>query len=152
MREARHPLLEDIFRPQRKAVVPVSLSLEGEERTLLISGPNTGGKTVTLKTAGLLALMTHAGLPVPATEAEFPLFDQVLADIGDHQSIQESLSSFSAHILAIRSMLERATPDSLVLDGRARPRHRPGGGRRAGRRHSRNLPAIAACSRWPPRI
>jgi DNA mismatch repair protein MutS2 len=115
LREARHPLLEDIFRPQRRTVVPVSLSLEGEERTLLISGPNTGGKTVTLKTAGLLALMTHAGLPVPATEAEFPLFDQVLADIGDHQSIQESLSSFSAHILGIRSMLERATPDSLVL-------------------------------------
>src|SRR5580704_5500042 len=115
LREARHPLLEDIFRPQRKTVVPVSLSLEGEQRTLLISGPNTGGKTVTLKTAGLLALMTHAGLPVPATEAEFPLFDQVLADIGDHQSIQESLSSFSAHILAIRSMLDHATPDSLVL-------------------------------------
>ncbi len=115
LREARHPLLEDIFRPLRKTVVPVSLSLEGEERTLLISGPNTGGKTVALKTAGLLALMTHAGLPVPAAEAEFPLFDQVLADIGDHQSIQESLSSFSAHILAIRSMLERATTDSLVL-------------------------------------
>jgi DNA mismatch repair protein MutS2 len=115
LREARHPLLEDIFRPQRKTVVPVSLSLDEQERTLLISGPNTGGKTVTLKTAGLLALMTHAGLPVPATEAEFPLFDQVLADIGDHQSIQESLSSFSAHILGIRSMLERATPDSLVL-------------------------------------
>jgi DNA mismatch repair protein MutS2 len=115
LREARHPLLEDIFRPQRKTVVPVSLSLDEQARTLLISGPNTGGKTVTLKTAGLLALMTHAGLPVPATEAEFPLFDQVLADIGDHQSIQESLSSFSAHILGIRSMLERATPDSLVL-------------------------------------
>jgi DNA mismatch repair protein MutS2 len=115
LREARHPLLEDIFRTQRKTVVPVSLALEAEERTLLISGPNTGGKTVALKTAGLLALMTHAGLPVPAAEAEFPLFDQVLADIGDHQSIQESLSSFSAHILAIRSMLERATADSLVL-------------------------------------
>lgn len=64
---------------------------------------------------GLLALMTHAGLPVPAVEAEFPLFDQVLADIGDHQSLEESLSSFSAHIAALRSMLERATPDSLVL-------------------------------------
>ncbi|HEY4363297.1 MAG TPA: Smr/MutS family protein [Bryobacteraceae bacterium] len=115
LRDARHPLLVDLFRQQRKTVVPVSLSLEGEQRTLLISGPNTGGKTVTLKTAGLLALMTHAGLPVPAAEAEFPLCDQVLADIGDHQSIQESLSSFSAHMLAIRSMLERATPDSLIL-------------------------------------
>ena len=115
LRNARHPLLEDLFRKQRKSVVPVSLSLEGEQRTLLISGPNTGGKTVALKTAGLLALMTHAGLPVPAAEAEFPLCDQVLADIGDHQSIQESLSSFSAHMLAIRTMLERATPDSLIL-------------------------------------
>jgi DNA mismatch repair protein MutS2 len=68
-----------------------------------------------LKTAGLLALMAQAGLPVPAAEAEFPLFDQVLADIGDHQSIQESLSTFSAHIVAIRDMLERATARSLVL-------------------------------------
>jgi DNA mismatch repair protein MutS2 len=115
LREARHPLLEDLFRTQKKKVVPVSLSLDESERTLLISGPNTGGKTVALKTAGLLALMTHAGLPVPALEAEFPLFDDVLADIGDHQSIQESLSSFSAHIMAMKSMLERATPDSLVL-------------------------------------
>ncbi len=115
LREARHPLLEDILRPKRKPVVPVSVTLEDEQRTLLISGPNTGGKTVALKTVGLLALMAHAGLPVPAAEAEFPLFDQVLADIGDHQSLQESLSSFSAHIGAIRSMLERATADSLVL-------------------------------------
>jgi DNA mismatch repair protein MutS2 len=112
---ARHPLLEDILRPKRKAVVPVSLSLDQSERTLLISGPNTGGKTVALKTVGLLALMTHAGLPVPALDAEFPLFDQVLADIGDHQSIQESLSSFSSHILSISKMLEDVTPDSLVL-------------------------------------
>src|ERR1700694_5884447 len=109
LREARHPLLEDIFRPQRKKVVPVSLKLEGDTKTLLISGPNTGGKTVSLKTVGLLALMTHAGLPVPALEAEFPEFDQVLADIGDHQSLEQSLSSFSSHILAIRSMLEQAT-------------------------------------------
>jgi DNA mismatch repair protein MutS2 len=112
---ARHPLLEDILRAKRKAVVPVSLSLDQSERTLLISGPNTGGKTVALKTVGLLALMTHAGLPVPALEAEFPLFDQVLADIGDHQSLQESLSSFSSHILSISKMLEDVTPDSLVL-------------------------------------
>ena len=115
LREARHPLLEDILRKQQKAVVPITFDLDHDQRTLLISGPNTGGKTVTLKTAGLLALMAHAGLPVPAAEAEFPLFDEVLADIGDHQSIQESLSTFSAHIVSIRSMLERATPDSLVL-------------------------------------
>jgi DNA mismatch repair protein MutS2 len=112
---ARHPLLEDILRAKRKTVIPVSLSLDQSERTLLISGPNTGGKTVALKTVGLLALMTHAGLPVPALEAEFPLFDQVLADIGDHQSIQESLSSFSSHILSVSKMLEDVTPDSLVL-------------------------------------
>jgi DNA mismatch repair protein MutS2 len=113
--DARHPLLEDILRRQKKGVVPVSLSLDHKERTLLISGPNTGGKTVSLKTVGLLALMAHAGLPVPASEAEFPLFDEVLADIGDHQSIEQSLSSFSAHIMTLREMLELATPDSLVL-------------------------------------
>ena len=115
LRGARHPLLEDILRSQKKTVVPVSLELDETQNTLLISGPNTGGKTVALKTIGLLALMTHAGLPTPAEEAEFPLFDEVLADIGDHQSLAESLSSFSSHILAVRSMLERATGDSLVL-------------------------------------
>ena len=115
LREARHPLLVDLFRTLRKNVVPVSLSLDDSERTLLISGPNTGGKTVALKTVGLLALMTQAGLPVPAVEAEFPLFDDVLADIGDHQSILESLSSFSAHIMALRRMLDAAGRDSLVL-------------------------------------
>jgi DNA mismatch repair protein MutS2 len=115
LRGARHPLLEDILRAQKKTVVPVSLELNEARNTLLISGPNTGGKTVALKTIGLLALMTHAGLPTPAEEAEFPLFDEVLADIGDHQSLAESLSSFSSHILAVRSMLERATGDSLVL-------------------------------------
>ncbi len=115
LRDARHPLLEDILRTQKKRVVPVSLSLDERERTLLISGPNTGGKTVALKTVGLLALMTQAGLPVPAADAEFPLFEDVLADIGDRQSIQESLSSFSAHIVTLREMLERAGADSLVL-------------------------------------
>ena len=115
LREARHPLLEDILQAAGRPSCPCRCRLDDEQRTLLISGPNTGGKTVALKTAGLLALMAHAGLPVPAAEAEFPLFDQVLADIGDHQSIQESLSSFSAHIVAMRSMLERATADSLVL-------------------------------------
>ncbi|HEV8412317.1 MAG TPA: Smr/MutS family protein [Bryobacteraceae bacterium] len=115
LRGARHPLLEDILRAQKKTVVPVSLDLNTAQSTLLISGPNTGGKTVALKTIGLLALMTHAGLPVPAENAEFPLFDDVLADIGDHQSLAESLSSFSSHIVAVRSMLELATGDSLVL-------------------------------------
>ncbi len=115
LKDARHPLLQDILRPQRKHVVPVSLTLERTTKTLLISGPNTGGKTVALKAVGLLALMTHAALPVPANIAEFPLFDNVLADIGDHQSLEHSLSSFSAHIMSIKSMLEIATSDSLVL-------------------------------------
>ncbi len=115
LRDARHPLLQDVLRRQRKQVVPISLSLDRITRTLLISGPNTGGKTVTLKTAGLLTLMAQSALPVPASEAEFPIFDQVLADIGDNQSIQESLSTFSAHISHIREMALDVTPDSLVL-------------------------------------
>ncbi len=115
LKEARHPLLEDVLRRQRKPIVPVSLTLERGCRTLLVSGPNTGGKTVTLKTVGLLALMAQSGLPVPCSEAEFPVFDQVLADIGDNQSIQESLSTFSAHISRIRDMLEAVDDDSLVL-------------------------------------
>ena len=95
--------------------MPVSLELTGERRTLLISGPNTGGKTVTLKTVGLLSLMAQSALPVPAAEAEFPLFEQVLADIGDYQSIEENLSTFSAHVSHIREMALDVTPDSLVL-------------------------------------
>jgi len=115
LRRARHPLLEDLLRQRGESAVPVSLTLDRTHRVLIISGPNTGGKTVALKTAGLLALMARAGLPVPAEEAEFPWFEQVLADIGDYQSIQESLSTFSAHISALRTMIERATADSLVL-------------------------------------
>jgi DNA mismatch repair protein MutS2 len=115
LREARHPLLQSVLRKQRKSIVPISFDLHEDRRCLLISGPNTGGKTVTMKTAGLLALMAHAGLPVPAAEAEFPLLDDVLADIGDQQSIEESLSSFSGHLLHVKQMLEQVTPDSLVL-------------------------------------
>jgi DNA mismatch repair protein MutS2 len=113
--QARHPLLEDVLRRRGGRVVPLTLTLEGPCRTLLISGPNTGGKTVALKTVGLLALMAQSGLPVPCAEAELPLFDQVLADIGDAQSIQESLSTFSAHVTRVRQMLEALGPDSLVL-------------------------------------
>jgi DNA mismatch repair protein MutS2 len=115
LKGARHPLLEDLFRRQRKKVVPVSLELDASRRTLLISGPNTGGKTVAMKTVGLLALMAQSGLPVPAEEAVFPLFDDVLADIGDNQSIEQSLSSFSAHVARIKEMVEAATSGSLVL-------------------------------------
>ena len=119
LRDARHPLLEALFRKKGGAVVPISLTLEEHNRVLVISGPNTGGKTVALKTVGLLALMAQAGLPVPAADAELPFFDRVLADIGDYQSIQESLSTFSAHLVNIASMMESATesatPQSLIL-------------------------------------
>jgi DNA mismatch repair protein MutS2 len=115
LREARHPLLEDVLRRQRKPVVPISLELSGAVRTLLISGPNTGGKTVALKTAGLLVLMAQSALPVPAAEMELPHFEEVLADIGDQQSIEQSLSTFSAHVLRIREILSAVTSASLVL-------------------------------------
>ena len=112
---ARHPLLEDVLRRHRKHVVPLDLTLEGVTRTLLISGPNTGGKTVALKTVGLLALMAQCGLPVPAAEAEFPIFANILADIGDNQSIEQSLSTFSAHVARLGNILSEVTADSLVL-------------------------------------
>lgn len=112
---ARHPLLIDVLRKRRGKVVPFSLTLDRDCRTLLISGPNTGGKTVTLKTVGLIALMAQASLPVPCTSAELPVFEQVLADIGDNQSIEQNLSTFSAHVAQLREMALDATPDSLVL-------------------------------------
>ncbi len=112
---ARHPLLMDVLRRRRASVVPFSLTLNRECRTLLISGPNTGGKTVTLKTVGVIALMAQAGLPVPCGSAELPLFEQVLADIGDNQSIEQNLSTFSAHVSRLREMALDVTPDSLVL-------------------------------------
>ena len=115
VKNARHPLLQDVLRQRRLRVVPFSLRLDAECRTLLISGPNTGGKTVTLKTLGLIALMAQAGIPVPCEEAELPVFEQILADIGDQQSIEANLSTFSAHMGHIREMALDVTPDSLVL-------------------------------------
>ena len=140
LRDARHPLLEDVLRRNRKKVVPISLELTQESRTLLISGPNTGGKTVTLKTVGLLSLMAQSALPVPAGEAEFPLFEQVLADIGDYQSIQENLSTFSAHVSNIREMALDVTPASLVLLDELGRRDGPRRRRRVGSRDCRALP------------
>jgi DNA mismatch repair protein MutS2 len=115
VQNARHPLLMDVLKKSRKAVVPFDLTLDRECRTLLISGPNTGGKTVTLKTAGVIALMAQSGFPVPCFSAELPLFEQVLADIGDHQSIEQNLSTFSAHVARLREMALDVTPASLVL-------------------------------------
>ena len=93
----------------------MSIELEGERVELVITGPNTGGKTVTLKTVGLLALMAQSGIPVPADRAEFPMFDAVLADIGDYQSIEQNLSTFSAHVTNIDFISRTATAHSLVL-------------------------------------
>jgi len=115
LHNARHPLLERHLKAKGLSVVPVSLELENERRQLIITGPNTGGKTVTLKTAGLLALMAQSGIPVPADRAELPVFDAVLADIGDYQSIEQNLSTFSAHVTNIDFISRTATPHSLVL-------------------------------------
>ncbi|PYT88965.1 MAG: endonuclease MutS2 [Acidobacteria bacterium] len=113
--DARHPVLEDKLKKENRAIVPMTLALGGDERVLVISGPNTGGKTVALKTVGMAALAAQAGIPVAAQRAVLPFFDRVLVDIGDEQSIAADLSTFSAHMLNLKSMLEAATPQSLVL-------------------------------------
>ena len=137
LKRARHPLLELRMRAQpavtpgapgldsetwdhvgtnaRARPVPLTLALTSEARQLIVSGPNTGGKTVSLKTTGLLALMAQAGLPVPADEAVFPLFTAIFADIGDAQSIERNLSSFSAHVVNVDHISRHAGPSSLVL-------------------------------------
>lgn len=136
--DARHPLLEALFKspasPAREAaaapseaapdaepaelreIVPVSVRLGHEYDLLIITGPNTGGKTVALKTVGLLCAMALSGLPIPARDgAQVPLLRDILADIGDEQSIEQSLSTFSAHIARITAILEKSGPDTLVL-------------------------------------
>ena len=115
LRNARHPLLERNLKPKGLAVVPITAELDSEHRQVIISGPNTGGKTVALKTIGLLALMAQAGIPVPAERAELPIFDCVFADIGDYQSIEQNLSTFSAHVTNIDLISHQATQHSLVL-------------------------------------
>ena len=112
---ARHPVLESTLRPQGRPAVPLSLSLGKEETVLVISGPNTGGKTVALKTVGLAVLAAQSGIPVAAQTAKLGIFDRVLADIGDEQSIAADLSTFSAHVLNLKSILGTLTTRSLVL-------------------------------------
>jgi len=113
--KARHPLLERNLKAKGDHVVPTTIELESEAQELVITGPNTGGKTVVLKTVGLLALMAQSGIPVPADRAELPVFDAVLADIGDYQSIEQNLSTFSAHVTNIDFISRTATSQSLVL-------------------------------------
>ncbi len=108
LRAARHPLLDPA------TAVPIDLPLAGV-RALVVSGPNTGGKTVALKTLGLLAMLHQCGLRVPAARARLPVFDRVLADIGDDQSIAESLSTFSAHVRRLIAIMAATGPRSLVL-------------------------------------
>ncbi|MHB1957811.1 MAG: endonuclease MutS2 [Acidobacteriaceae bacterium] len=129
LKAARHPLLEKRLRSESlsrrsspnqqasetKTIVPLDLELPATTPQLIVSGPNTGGKTVALKTVGLLALMAQAGIPVPAEAVELPPFDAVLADIGDAQSIEQDLSSFSAHITRLNEISKLATANSLVL-------------------------------------
>ena len=115
LRDARHPLLARTLKAKGAAVVPLSVELNNQHRQLVISGPNTGGKTVALKTIGLLALMAQSGIPLPAERAELPILDGVFADIGDYQSIEQNLSTFSAHVTNIDFISHHATRDSLVL-------------------------------------
>ena len=113
--EARHPLLEENLRAAGDAVVPVSFALDDEKNAMVISGANAGGKTVVLKTTGLLALMALSGISVPARAARFPFYKSVLADIGDHQSLAANLSTFTSHVANIARMLELCEAPALVL-------------------------------------
>ena len=122
VRAARHPLLVDLARRKQDAgdtpfdVVPIDYRIGHDFNLLIITGPNTGGKTVALKTIGLLSLMVQAGLPVPvAEESEFGVFSNVLIDVGDEQSMQQSLSTFSGHLTRILDMLRHAGPRALLL-------------------------------------
>jgi DNA mismatch repair protein MutS2 len=113
--EARHPLLEENLRSSGGNVVPVSFTLDSEKNAMVISGANAGGKTVVLKTTGLLSLMAMSGISVPAKSAQFPFYVSVLADIGDHQSLAANLSTFTSHVANIARMIDICESPALVL-------------------------------------
>ena len=115
LKAVRHPLLQLALRSTRDQLTPLDLDVRAPKNLMIISGPNAGGKTVTLKALGFVALMTQAGIPVPADEVTLPLFDRVLADIGDQQSIAANLSTFSAHVTNIEAMAEIVGSRDLVL-------------------------------------
>ena len=115
LRDVRHPLLERTLRTQKRKSIPLTVELAEPKTLMVVSGPNTGGKTVAVKTVGLAVLMAQAGLPVLAGEARLPRFGKVLADIGDQQSIEANLSTFSAHVTNIEGMARVADHHDLVL-------------------------------------
>lgn len=116
LKAARHPLLLETLRGQNQVVVPLDLELPAQKKALVVTGPNTGGKTVFLKTAGLISLMAHCALPIPAAEGtKLPRLSTIQADIGDQQSISESLSTFSSHIRALVGILSNVQSRSLIL-------------------------------------
>ncbi len=115
LKDARHPLLEQNLKKTGAQIVPISLEMDEEHLTLVVSGPNAGGKTIVTKTTGLVALMAQMGLHVPASEAALPVFEQILADIGDQQSIAANLSTFTAHMKNIADMITLVAPPALIL-------------------------------------
>jgi DNA mismatch repair protein MutS2 len=115
LQHARHPLLELRLRGQGGTIVPLTIALPAGKKQMIVSGPNTGGKTVALKTAGLLAIMAQAGVPVPAERAHLPVFTAIYSDIGDAQSIEQNLSTFSAHVVNVDRVSRCADASSLVL-------------------------------------
>lgn len=115
LKGVRHPLLQRALGSSLKHLIPLDLGLKPPKILIIISGPNAGGKSVALKSVGIVALMTQAGIPVPGDEVKLPLFGRVLADIGDQQSIEANLSTFSAHVTNIEAMSKAAGPNDLVL-------------------------------------
>jgi len=116
LRTARHPLLARALAKENKSVVPLDMSLDTEKRILVISGPNAGGKSVCLKTVGLLQYMFQCGFPIPCGEnSELPLFESIFIDIGDEQSIDNDLSTYSSHLMNMKNMLGGASSRTLVL-------------------------------------